>query len=90
MGEVGTIGVDLARTVFRVHGAAASGAVLVRKKLRRHQVLAFFSSQLRKLIKWRSRSENVLRSSGRRYQVSTTAPELAFRHRASPPHALSK
>jgi transposase len=43
--EVSTIGVDLAKSVFQVHGADASGAVLFRKKLRRHQVLAFFSSQ---------------------------------------------
>jgi transposase len=35
----------LAKNVFQVHGADASGAVLFRKKLRRHQVLAFFSSQ---------------------------------------------
>ncbi len=45
MGEVSTIGLDLAKSVFQVHGADASGAVLFRKKLRRHQVLAFFSSQ---------------------------------------------
>ena len=45
MGEVSTIGVDLAKSVFQAHGADASGAVLFRKKLRRHQVLAFFASQ---------------------------------------------
>jgi transposase len=45
MGEVSTIGLDLAKSVFQVHGADASGAVLFRRKLRRHQVLAFFSSQ---------------------------------------------
>ena len=36
MGEVSTIGVDLAKNVFQVHVADASGAVLFRKKLRRH------------------------------------------------------
>jgi transposase len=45
MGEVSTIGVDLAKSVFQVHGTDTSGAVLFRRKLRRHQVLAFFSSQ---------------------------------------------
>jgi transposase len=45
MGEVSTIGVDLAKNVFQVHGADASGAVLFRKKLRRHQVLTFFAAQ---------------------------------------------
>jgi transposase len=45
MGEVSTIGIDLAKNVFQVHGADASGAVLFRKKLRRHQVLTFFAGQ---------------------------------------------
>jgi transposase len=45
MGEVSTIGLDLAKSVFQVHGADASGAVLFRKKLRRHQVLTFFAAQ---------------------------------------------
>ena len=45
MGEVSTIGVDLAKSVFQVHGADTSGAVLFRKKLRRHQVLTFFAGQ---------------------------------------------
>jgi transposase len=45
MGEVSIIGLDLAKNVFQAHGADASGAVLFRKRLRRHQVLAFFSSQ---------------------------------------------
>ena len=45
MGDFSTIGVDLATSVFQVHGADASGAVLFRKKLRRHQVLTFFAAQ---------------------------------------------
>jgi transposase len=36
---------DLAKNVFQVHGADASGAVLFRKKLRRHRVVAFFSAR---------------------------------------------
>ena len=43
--DVVTVGVDLAKNVFQVHGADASGAVLFRKKLRRHQVLTFFAAQ---------------------------------------------
>jgi transposase len=42
MNEVITIGVDLAKNVFQVHGVDAEGAVVVRRKLRRRQVLAFF------------------------------------------------
>ena len=36
---------DLAKNVLQAHGAAASGAVLFRKKLRRDQVLKFLASQ---------------------------------------------
>ncbi len=42
MKEVITIGVDLAKNVFRVHGVDADGAVIVRRQLRRTQMLAFF------------------------------------------------
>ena len=50
MGEVSTIGLDLAKSVFQAHGADASGAVVFRKKLRREQVLAFFANQPRCLV----------------------------------------
>src|SRR5437762_14264979 len=43
MGEVTTIGLDLAKQVFQVHGVDAKGATVLRKQLRRAQVLAFFS-----------------------------------------------
>ena len=38
-----TIGVDPARTVFQVHGVDAEGAIVVKRKLRRTQVLNFFA-----------------------------------------------
>jgi transposase len=44
MGEVSTVGIDLAKSVFQVHGSDPSGAVIFRKKLRRDQVLSFFST----------------------------------------------
>src|SRR5438067_5779535 len=43
MGEVTTIGLDLAKQVFQVHGVDAKGATVLRKQLRRTQVLGFFS-----------------------------------------------
>jgi transposase len=43
MSEVTTIGLDLAKNVFQVHGADSSGHAVIRKKLRRDQVLSFFS-----------------------------------------------
>lgn len=41
--DISTIGLDLAKTVFQVHGVDASGVVAVRKTLRRGQVLPFFA-----------------------------------------------
>ena len=43
MNEITTIGLDLAKHVFQVHGIDASGAPVVRKRLRRSEVLAFFA-----------------------------------------------
>jgi transposase len=45
MNEVITIGLDLAKNVFQVHGVDAEGAVLIRRQLRRRQVLPFFKKQ---------------------------------------------
>ena len=50
MGEVPTIGLDLAKHVFQVHGVDAEGATVLRKQLRRNQVLAFFSRLPRCLV----------------------------------------
>lgn len=44
MEQVTTIGLDLAKSVFQVHGVDAGGAVVVIKKLRREKVLAFFKT----------------------------------------------
>jgi transposase len=45
MNEVTTIGLDLAKNVFQVLGVDASGRALVRRQLRRSQVLPFFAKQ---------------------------------------------
>ena len=50
MGEVSTIGLDLAKMVFQAHGADGSGGVVFRKKLRRDRLLAFFANQPRCLV----------------------------------------
>ena len=42
MEKITTIGLDLAKNVFQVHGADAEGAPVLRRKLRRAEVLAFF------------------------------------------------
>src|SRR6202163_3580145 len=41
--QITTIGLDLAKNVFQVHGVDAGGQVVVRKSLRRSQMLPFFA-----------------------------------------------
>lgn len=43
MGEISTIGLDIAKNVFQVHGVDQQGNVVVRRQLRRRQVLKFFA-----------------------------------------------
>jgi transposase len=43
MAEITTVGLDLAKNVFQVHGADGSGRAVLRKRLRRDQVRAFFA-----------------------------------------------
>lgn len=43
MEQISAIGLDIAKSVFQVHGIDVSGAVVVRRQLRRRQVLSFFS-----------------------------------------------
>jgi len=42
--QVTTIGLDIAKNVFQIHGIDAAEKVVVRKQLRRSQVLAFFKA----------------------------------------------
>jgi transposase len=42
--QVTTIGLDLAKHWFQVHGVNAGGEVVIRRKLRRSEVLSFFQS----------------------------------------------
>src|SRR6476660_3064465 len=43
MGDITTIGLDLAKSVFQVYAVNEMGSVVMRKRLRRSQVLAFFA-----------------------------------------------
>jgi transposase len=44
MSEVSTIGLDIAKSVFQVHGVDADGAVMMRKRISRAKVLEFFAA----------------------------------------------
>jgi transposase len=43
MGEVSTIGLDIAKSVFQVHGVDGSGTVVIRKRVSRVKILEFFA-----------------------------------------------
>ena len=42
--QITTIGLDIAKNVFQIHGIDAAEKVIVRKQLRRGQVTAFFEA----------------------------------------------
>lgn len=39
-----TIGIDLAKNVFQVHGISENGKIVLRRQLKRHQVAIFFAN----------------------------------------------
>ena len=44
MGQVVVVGLDIAKSVFQVHGVDRDGGVVVRRRLRRSRVLPFFAT----------------------------------------------
>jgi len=42
--QITTIGIDLAKNVFQVHGADERGKPVLRKQIRREQMVGFFSN----------------------------------------------
>ena len=43
MSEITTIGLDLAKSVFQVHGVSETGGEVTHKRVRRSQMLTFFA-----------------------------------------------
>src|SRR5918911_105803 len=50
MQTVTTVGLDIAKSVFQVHGVDAAGQVVIRRQLKRRYVLAFFQKLPRCLV----------------------------------------
>jgi len=50
MGNVTTIGLDLAKNVFQVHGVDAEGTAVLRQRLTRGRMLKFFAKLPRCLV----------------------------------------
>jgi hypothetical protein len=64
MQVVTTIGLDIAKSVFQVHGIDAEGKVLIRRKLKRRYVLAFFQKLPPCLVGIGTRSAEGIMASG--------------------------
>ena len=72
-----TIGLDIAKSVFRVYGEDATGKIILQKKLRRSQVEEFFRKQPRCLIG--------LEACGTSHHWARTLRELGHDVRLIPP-----
>jgi transposase len=68
-----TVGLDIAKSVFQVHGVDADGQVVIRRRLKRRNVLAFFEKLTPCLI-------------GIGASTAPTCMALACRWRSRPQH----
>jgi len=77
MGDAIIIGVDLAKNVLQVHGAAADGSVLFRKRLSRPQFARFMAEQRPCLVAMEACASAVrFRSRLHRLSDATRPPEM--------------
>ena len=60
MGDITTIGLDLAKNVFQVHAVDEASNVVVRKRLRRGQVLAFFAGIRPAWLDWKPARRHII------------------------------
>jgi transposase len=44
MGEVSTIGLDIAKSIFQIHGVGSDGEVIIRKRVSRAKLVEFFAA----------------------------------------------
>jgi transposase len=51
--DIATVGLDLAKHWFQVHAADAQGRMVVRRKLRRGEVLGYFKALTPCLVGWK-------------------------------------
>src|SRR6266446_2286413 len=73
MQMITTIGFDIAKSVFQVHGVDAAGEVVIRRQLKRRYVLAFFQKLPSCLVGIEACASSHLITS-----VSGILPERAF------------
>lgn len=77
--KITTIGIDLVKSVFQVHGVDRRDKVVVRKQLRRNQVSAFFAQQSPCLVGMEACAGAhywVRKLQGQRHTVKLMAPQF--------------
>ena len=70
MDDISTVGIDLAKSGFQIHGVGKDGAAVLRRQLRRRQVLTFFENLQPCLISLEA-------CSGSHYWARATRPDNA-------------
>jgi transposase len=70
MGEVSTIGLDIAKSVFQIHGVDVDGAVVIRKRITRAKLLEFFAALPPCLVGIEAAPDQ----NGRRFSVHSRLP----------------
>jgi transposase len=70
MQTIATIGLDIAKSVFQVHGVEATGQVVVRRQLKRRHVLEFFAKLRASLASKLAHRRITGRASFRRLDIS--------------------
>jgi len=58
--EISTIGLDLAKSVFQVHGIDAAGKIVVRRALRRAGFARFSQSSRLASLAWRHTARRII------------------------------
>jgi transposase len=75
--SISTIGLDIAKSVFQVHGVDAAGQVVLRRQLKRRHVLAFWGARSRTLFTQGGCCTRVYRSRPCQRQPSMFPPSFA-------------
>ncbi len=71
MGEVSTIGLDIAKSVFQIHGVDADGAVVIRRRITRAKLLEFFAALPPVSSALRHVRPHIIGAAGFRHSVTT-------------------
>ena len=74
MQTITTIGLDIAKSVFQVHGVDAAGQVVIRRQLKRRYVLAFFQKLPPCLIGSRPARHRTIGHASSRHWVRSSQP----------------